>query len=408
MKRLFQLIFICTFFIPAVVAAVPENLNKAIEEKVRALQEINTQIEKTQKEIDSAQIQQKTLKRELGNLNYGINQLNLSIKSSEIGIEKLNLELEVLQYDIQDTEITIQTKQLAVIKFLRELQQKDNESLLLAMLKKKSLADSFFELQSIDALNNQLSLEVKNLQQLQSKLQDKFNKRSVKKQQSVLENNNLKNRREIFTDQKSARVTLLSQTQNQEKIYQQQLSELEKKQRAISDEIGVIEDELRRTFDPSILPIKRPGVLGKPVAGPLSQEYGQTAVGRRLYKNGFHNGVDFQAAIGTPVFSAEGGEIIAVGNNGRLQYGKYVLINHPNNLTTLYAHLSRQQVNKGDFVKRGDLIGYSGNTGYSFGPHVHLTVYWAPSVRLENFPSCNCGLVPLGITINPLDYLERL
>ena len=102
---------------------------------------------------------------------------------------------------------------------------------------------------------------------------------------------------------------------------------------------------------------------------------------------------------------------MAVDNNDRgvsrwqkYQYGRYVLIKHDNNLSTLYAHLSRQVVARGATVKRGDLIGYSGNTGYSTGPHIHLTVYWAPSVQMKSVPPA-AGLVPVGVTIDPNDYL---
>ena len=115
------------------------------------------------------------------------------------------------------------------------------------------------------------------------------------------------------------------------------------------------------------------------------------------------------APIGTPVFAAADGKIIAVDNNDRnawnkYQYGKYILIEHDNNLTTIYAHLSAQVVQKNSLVKRGDLIGYVGKTGYATGPHLHFGVYWAPSVLMKSIPPAE-GLVPIGVVINPEDYL---
>lgn len=109
--------------------------------------------------------------------------------------------------------------------------------------------------------------------------------------------------------------------------------------------------------------------------------------------------------------AAADGKVIAIGNNdkgtsrwARYQYGKYIVIEHENNLSTLYAHLSRIIVQKGEAVKRGDIIGYSGETGYSYGPHLHFTVYWTPSVQFKSIPPA-AGLVPVGVTINPMDYL---
>ncbi|NCO89539.1 M23 family metallopeptidase, partial [Candidatus Wolfebacteria bacterium] len=117
----------------------------------------------------------------------------------------------------------------------------------------------------------------------------------------------------------------------------------------------------------------------------------------------FHNGIDFKASLGTPILAAEDGEVMAVGDNGRVQYGKFILIKHNNNLATLYAHLSRQIVQKGSVIKRGQVIGYSGNTGYSTGPHLHFGVYWALNLKMQSFSGA--GLVPVGVTINPANYL---
>jgi murein DD-endopeptidase MepM/ murein hydrolase activator NlpD len=145
-------------------------------------------------------------------------------------------------------------------------------------------------------------------------------------------------------------------------------------------------------------------VLAYPVLDPVvTQGYGATAFARRAYRTGFHNGVDFKASIGAPIIAADAGSIMAVGDNGRVQYGKYVLVKHDNNLVTLYAHLSRVVITKGDYVKVGQVVGYAGSTGYSTGPHLHFTVYWGPSVTLKSFPGA--GLVPIGVTINPEEYL---
>lgn len=95
--------------------------------------------------------------------------------------------------------------------------------------------------------------------------------------------------------------------------------------------------------------------------------------------------------------------MIAAGDNGRVQYGRYILVKHNNNLTTLYAHLSRFAVAKGAQVKRGEVIGYSGNTGYAFGPHLHFMVYQSATVQLKSI--VGAGLVPVGVTIDPRKYL---
>lgn len=161
------------------------------------------------------------------------------------------------------------------------------------------------------------------------------------------------------------------------------------------------------------MPIKRPGVFAWPIklikdggVGHITQHQGEVS---RLYKGKPHNGLDIGAPLGTPVYAAADGIVKEIGNNDinyyrRYQYGKYILIKHENNLSTLYAHLSRQIISRGANVKKGDLIGYSGNTGYSTGSHLHFGVYWAPSVLMKSVHPA-AGLVPIGVVINPEDYL---
>ncbi|MFZ4500100.1 MAG: peptidoglycan DD-metalloendopeptidase family protein [Minisyncoccia bacterium] len=93
---------------------------------------------------------------------------------------------------------------------------------------------------------------------------------------------------------------------------------------------------------------------------------------------GFHgaNSVDFGAPIGTTVVASMKGEVIIARGNGAYNggYGNYIVIKHSNGTQTLYAHLSKVSVSVGDEVNTGEVIGKSGNTGRSTGPHLHFEV----------------------------------
>jgi murein DD-endopeptidase MepM/ murein hydrolase activator NlpD len=103
------------------------------------------------------------------------------------------------------------------------------------------------------------------------------------------------------------------------------------------------------------------------------------------------------------------------GNTGTVRtcysYGKWVLIQHPNGLSTLYAHLSLQSVSEGQSVSTGQIIGYSGNTGYTTGPHLHFGVYASQGievVKLTNSRNCRGVRLPVAdfkAYLNPLSYL---
>ena len=88
----------------------------------------------------------------------------------------------------------------------------------------------------------------------------------------------------------------------------------------------------------------------------------------------FHAGMDFSAKTGTPIYATGDGEISKI-KRSRKGYGNHVVINHGFGYKTLYAHMSKYIVKKRQKVKRGDIIGYVGNTGTSVAPHLHYEVH---------------------------------
>ena len=406
--RALAILLISIFFLTSLTGvasgASPEELRQSIDEKTKELEQITSEVKQKQAQLDQISEEKRTLNSDVKQMDYSISQLNLSIRSSEISIEKMQLELELFQGKRVETEGSIDIQKEAIARVLREIQQKDGEGVMYVLLRGDSLADGLFEIQSLQDLQNNLSLNVSTLTELHNELKQNIDVTTATKDGLEVENTNFKNRKVIVSDKKTEKNTLLSSTKNKESAYQKQLDELENKQAAIGKEIDELETNLRASFDPNVLPFKRSGVLAYPVLNPVvTQEYGATAFAQRAYKTKFHNGIDFKATIGDPIIAADNGSIMAVGDNGRVQYGKYVVVKHDNNLATLYAHLSRVVVSKRDYVKVGQIIGYAGNTGYVTGPHLHFGVYWAPSITLQSFSGA--GMVPVGVTINPEDYL---
>jgi len=87
-----------------------------------------------------------------------------------------------------------------------------------------------------------------------------------------------------------------------------------------------------------------------------------------------HDGMDFTASIGTPIYATADGTIEKSAYE-RGGYGKHVIINHGYGYKTLYAHMNEIKTKRGTKVKRFDIIGYVGNTGLSLGPHLHYEVH---------------------------------
>ena len=113
--------------------------------------------------------------------------------------------------------------------------------------------------------------------------------------------------------------------------------------------------------------------FGNPLRVPLvvTSKYGYRPhpVTRR-YQH--HEGIDFRASTGTRVYASRAGRVTFAGRKGG--YGKFVVIEHEGNYTTGYGHLSRIRVRVGQTVAKGKVIGLSGNTGISTGPHLHFEI----------------------------------
>ncbi|MCI5993147.1 MAG: peptidoglycan DD-metalloendopeptidase family protein [Clostridiales bacterium] len=99
-----------------------------------------------------------------------------------------------------------------------------------------------------------------------------------------------------------------------------------------------------------------------------------------------HSGVDFGAGQGTSIYACKSGTVTVAGYAEA--WGYYVTINHGDGYSTLYAHMTNYTVSTGDYVAQGDVIGYVGSTGWSTGPHLHLSVLYN------------------GAYVNPMNYVS--
>ena len=414
---------ILTLTFPSLVFATSEDdLQEQIEAKQKEVGKINEEIAQTQGQISNLQGTAKTLQGAIGQIDTGIKQATLGIQSSEVNIEKLTLEIESLGYKVDEVGEEVQRKQSQVADLLRTVQRRDKYGFLTSILGSDTLAQGLAEFNALKALQDNISKEAVNLSHLQEDLKGTIDVSSDKKSQLEVEVINLESRKVILDDQRGQKAELLTQTKNQEGVYQNLLGDLEAQQQALLDEISDIESQLSKNFDRSSVPTHQSGYLAWPVTssgqktGVITQNYGETAYSSRFYKGRPHNGMDIGAPTGTEVRAGADGTVVRVDYNGLYyQYGRYVLIDHGNGLSTLYAHLSGATAKAGDTVKKGSLIGYVGNTGFATGPHLHFGLYATPSAGwrtstnreqggLFSVPPAS-GLVPIGVTLNPAQYL---
>ncbi|RMF93462.1 MAG: M23 family metallopeptidase [Nitrospinota bacterium] len=123
-----------------------------------------------------------------------------------------------------------------------------------------------------------------------------------------------------------------------------------------------------------------------PVRGKITSHYGRRQHPMGGHRGDFHSGIDIGVRRRTPVLAAEDGVVVDARYYGG--YGRTVILSHKNGFKTLYAHNHRLLVRKGQWVKQGEVIALSGNTGRSSGPHLHFEI-------LKN-----------GKPLNPLRFLD--
>jgi len=404
-KIILHTIFTAIFIISPLfaIAETQQELQQQIDAKQAQIQELEKQIAAYNEQIKSNKAQESTLAKQISKMQAQIKQLEAEIKLTQIRISAANLKIQEISANIIAKETQIEKQKLNMAETIRAINEYDQTTPLQLMLANANFSAILNQVQFIDDLQQGIKQKLDEIKNLKNQLeQDKSDQQA---QKDSLENlrDELSGKNLALDNQKDAKQQLLTETKSQEKKYQQIVSDLQKQQEQIQKDIFLLEEKLRLLINPNSLPGAHPGLLARPVPGGITQGYGptsQTGFINDVYN--FHNGVDFSAKSGTPVKAAADGVVKAIGDNGKYAYGKWIAIDHQNGLITLYAHFSGYAVSVGQSVKQNQTIGYSDNTGFSTGPHLHFTVYAANTFSVE---SKWYGLLPLGGSVNPMSYL---
>ncbi len=376
-------------------------------------QQLEAEIAQYQKELDVLGTKKNTLQSAISSLALSQKQLVAHIQITQAKIASANLQIQQLSFSIGDKESSIATDQIAIRKALRIIAEGDQRSLITQLVSADTLGDEWQITDHARQFNRALGSDIDHLQATRTVLAANRDQVSEKKTELVSLQNNLSLQKKSVELQKTAQQKLLKDTNNQESSYQKIVADKKAEEARFEATLFELESQLKYVLDPRRIPPVGKGVLRWPLDNVfITQQFGRTSSSERLYLSGTHNGVDFRASIGTPVRAARSGVVLAI-NYGAVQncqYGKWVLIKHLNGLATLYAHLSDIDVQKGNTVSTGQVIGFSGNTGYSTGPHLHFSVYLAEAISFKDFRCGNGSMVaipiaPVNAYLNPLSYL---
>lgn len=396
-----------------------DELKDRINNNNSRIEELNEEIKKHEQEIAETQTEKKTLNSAIGQIDITRKKLSTEIDITENKIEKTNYTLEELGIKIEDLNKKIEQNLEAISESMRKVQGEMARDPLEIILSGDTISDAFDDVEAIQQLQRNIRGHLDELRE--TKNQVEFEQSELRENQEELEDLKwqLSGQKEVADIARQEKETLLEVTQNKEELYRALLNEKVRQRQEFEAELRSFEAQLKTKIDPNRLPGKGEGVLKYPVSNPrITQYFGNTQFAQSgAYNGSGHNGIDFGIPTGTAIQSAESGVVLGHGNTDLGcpggSYGKWILVKHDNGLASIYAHLSLIRVEKNQRVGRGETIGYSGNTGYSTGPHLHFGVYAAEGVQIGrlqrgdgSYSSCTAmPLSPLNGYLNPLDYL---
>ena len=396
-----------------------DELQEKINENNAQIAQIQKEIDELQQELDKTGKDANTFKKQIGQLETTVKKIKADIQLTGRKIVAAGFVIEELNFGIRKKEKKIYDSKKTLAEIIRNMNEAESKSLVEILLAHASLSEFFNDIEQMKDFQNNINA---NLQQLKELKKD-FEKQHEEKETEKKELENLQSRMDdqktLFEAQKGQKNVLLRETKNKESLYKKQLADQIEKQGALEEEIRALEEEIRIEIDPSSLPVAGSGVLMWPVESRvITQYFGNTPFATQnpqVYGGKGHNGIDIRASVGTLVKASRTGTVVDTGNTDNncrgVSYGKWVLIKHDNNLSTLYAHLSLIKVSPGQSVETGQIIGYSGNTGFATGPHLHFTVFASSAVEIGSLKSRICGttmklpIAPYNAYLNPLSYL---
>ena len=362
----------------------------------------------TQADIDKLKNNASDLSQQKKELQSKISALSDDIANNMKKKELLDSEISVLSSEISNVESQISTYAELITqteaelldaqereaaqyelfcKRVRAMEERGTISYWSVLFKADSFTDLLSRLDFINEIMDSDQKVIQDLQDLQAEIEEKKESLETQKAESEAAKAELVSKKSELNKQREAANALVAQLRASKSEYQEDMDDLSAEAEAVQAQILKLSKELAA----------QQAAQGKPsnaaLGGyiwPVSSRRITSTFGGRASPGGIgstnHKGIDI-GGVGytTEIHAAKAGTVIV--SQYSSSYGNYVVVSHGSGNTTLYAHLSSRSVSVGQYVNQGDVLGITGSTGNSTGPHLHFEI-------TEN-----------GTRINPLKYL---
>lgn len=351
------------------------DINATIKEQESRRDEIKEERATALDEIES-------IENSIGKYEVEIENLESEISSLESDIEKKKEEIKQLEEDYKQKDKQLQEK----LVFAQKYGQISYLDVLLGSDNFMDFISNAHIVSELTEADNQMMEEIEKSQKQIEKV-----KKELESEKSELDTSkkSVEAKQKQLAVNKQAKEEKVASLSAEDKKVQAELEDYKTKLRQIDAAIKKKEEEANKN---GIYTGSFSGTLGWPISTSSPNYNAITSYfGNRESPvpgaSTYHRGIDIGVSTGTPVYSSADGYVLDV------QYtrvrGLFVLIKHGNNLYTRYQHLSSSNVSAGQYVKRGQQIARSGNSGIGSGPHLHFEVLTRPYYGYE---------------VNPLNY----
>lgn len=382
-----------SFLLPvngAVNDPATDEISKQIDAQKSKIDEINKKIEEAKKNISNNRLEAVSLKNQISLLENQIAKTNLEKSLKEEEVKQVELEINQTKLKIQKAELEINKEKSQLADVLRLINRYEDKDYIAVLLGYPSFSDFFDQLKYSADLQKEMQKGLNRVKESKAKLEDQNKMLDGQRQDLSDILNKLESTKDILGRQKQDKNNLVIETQKSEKKFQSLIASLQKEQASVNAQVVALEKQLRAKLAQKGSGEKFNTLSNAVLIWPTTSRRITATFRDPTYPFkstlGEHSGLDIGIPIGTPLMAADAGYVAKVAL-GTKWYGNYVMIIHGGNITTLYGHMSTVSVKQDQYVTKGQIIGYSGNTGFSSGPHLHF------EVRSN------------GIPVNPLSYL---
>lgn len=359
---IFVLLFTCQSHATAKATKDP------LEQKQKELNKIYRELIRQREKLKLTKIQEKNVKQKLFIINYQLKKTKEELDRAQSQIFRNERKIGVLSVSLDDAQKKMEGRSSFLTKRLKEIYKSRGINYLELIVASDTLADFISRTYFFEKILNRDLLLMDEI---------KTQHKKIKTDKTLLENttSQVKVLARFIEDKKQYIEKQAEEKQQVFKLLEEKRIEYEKHVSALEEASVQIESLIKKYLaerakkGPSIA--RGSGTFIWPVRGRLTSFFGYR---RSPFSRGshLHTGLDIANSYGTPIQSADGGEVIFSGWwNG---YGKAVIIDNGRNISTVYAHMSRIYVQKGQAIAKGQVIGLLGSTGYSTGPHLHFEV----------------------------------